>query len=55
VSHKFGDVVPTFLLDSKVCNLFISSMTKLSLNRVLFSFHVYVGFLMFLLVIEDQP
>ena len=43
VSHKFGNVVASFSLNSK--KSLISSLTKLSLSRVLFSFHVNVGFL----------
>jgi hypothetical protein len=53
VSHKFGYVVPSFSLNSK--KPLISFLTKLTLSRVLFSFHVYVGFLLFLLLLEDQP
>ena len=53
VSPKFGYVVPSFLLNSKkyFLSFFLSSLTNLSLNRVLFSFYMYVGFV----VIEDQP
>ncbi len=42
VSHKFGYVVASFSLNSKksLISFFISSLTKLSLSRVLFSFHV---------------
>jgi hypothetical protein len=54
VSHKFGYVVPSFSLNSKVFNFFISSLTKLSLSRVLFSFYVYVGFLLFLLLLKTS-
>jgi len=52
VSHKFGYVVPSFSLCSKksLISFFISSFTKLSLSRVLFNFHVYVGVLPLLLL-----
>jgi hypothetical protein len=54
VSHKFGYVVPSFSLNSKksLISFFISSLTKLSMSRVLFSLHVYVGFLLFLLLLK---
>jgi hypothetical protein len=54
VSHKFGYVVPSFSLNSKksLISFFISSLTKLSLSRALFSFHVCVGFLLFLLLLN---
>jgi hypothetical protein len=58
VSHKFGYEVSIFSLNSRkpLISFFISSLTKLSLSRELFSFHVYVVFLWLLLfVIEDQP
>jgi hypothetical protein len=44
VSHKFGYVVASFSLNSKksLISFFISSLTKLSLSRVFFSFQVYV-------------
>jgi len=47
VSDKFGYVVPSFSLNSKktLISFFISSLTKLSLDRALSNFHVYVGFL----------
>jgi hypothetical protein len=56
VSYKFGYVVPSFLLNSKksLISFFISSLTKLSLTRALFSFHVYVGFLLFLLLLDTS-
>ena len=49
VSHKFWYVVSSFSLNSKksLISFFISSLTKLSWIRVLFSFHVYVCFLLF--------
>ena len=54
VSHKFGYPVPLFSLNSKksLISFFISPLTKLSLSRVLFSFHVYVGFLLFMLLLK---
>jgi hypothetical protein len=56
VSYKFGYVVPLFSLNSKksLISFFISSLTKLSLNRELLSFHVYVGFLLFLLILKNS-
>jgi hypothetical protein len=32
----------------------MSSLTKLSLSRALFSFHVHVGFLLFLLLLKSS-
>jgi hypothetical protein len=54
MSHKFGYVVSSFSLNSKksLISFFISSLTKLSLSRALFSFHVYVGFLLLLLLLK---
>ena len=54
VSHKFGYVVASFSLTSKksLISLFLS---WLSYRWVLFSFHMNVGFLLFYVVIEDQP
>jgi hypothetical protein len=52
VYHKFGYVVASFSLSSKKISFFISSLTKLSLCRVLFSFHVHVGFLLFMLLLK---
>ena len=54
VSHKFGYVVASFSLNSKksLFSFFISSLTKVSLRRVLFSFHVNVGFLLFILLLK---
>jgi hypothetical protein len=56
LSHKFWYHVPSFSLNSKkpFISFFISSLTKLSLSRALFSFHVYVGFLLFLLVFKTM-
>jgi hypothetical protein len=52
--HKFGNVVVSFSLNSRksLVSFFISSLTKLSLSRVLFSFHVNVGFLLFILLLK---
>jgi hypothetical protein len=50
VSHKFGYVLPSFSLNFKVFNFFISSLTKLSLSRLfIYSFihsfiHSILGF-----------
>jgi hypothetical protein len=48
----FGYVVASFSLNSKksLISFFISLLTKVSLSRVLFSFHVNVGFLLFMLL-----
>jgi hypothetical protein len=54
VSHKFGYVVASFSLNSKkslIC-FFISSLTKESLSRVLFSFHENVCFLLFMQLLK---
>ena len=47
VSHKCGYVVTSFSLNSKksLISFFLYFLTKVSLSRVLFSFHVNVGFL----------
>jgi hypothetical protein len=52
VTCKFWYVVTSFSLNStmSLISFFISSLTKLSLSRVLFSLHVYVGFLLFMLI-----
>ena len=57
VSHSFGYVVVSFSLNSKksLISFFIPSLTKVSLRKVLFSFHVNVGFPLFIFFIEDQP
>jgi hypothetical protein len=55
VSHKFGyHFVASFSLNSKksLISFFIPSLTKVSLRRVLFSFHVNVGFLLFILLLK---
>jgi hypothetical protein len=54
VSHKFEYVVASFSLNSKksLISFFLSSLTKVSLSRVFFSFHVNVGFLLFMLLLK---
>jgi hypothetical protein len=54
VSNKFGYFVASFSLNSKksLISFYISSLTKISLSRVLFSFHVHVGFLLFMLLLK---
>ena len=54
VSHTFGYVVASFSLKSKksLIYFFIPSLTKVSLSRVLLSFHVNVGFLLFMLFLK---
>ena len=54
VSHMFGYVVASFSLKSKksLISFFIPSLTKVSLSRVLLSFHVNVGFLLFMLLLK---
>jgi hypothetical protein len=56
VSHKFGYVVPLFLLNYRksFISFFISSLAQYSLSRELFSFHKYVGFLLFLLLLKSS-
>ena len=56
VSHMFGYNASTFSLNSRksFISFFISSLTNLSLNKDLFSFHVYVGFLKFLLLLKTS-
>ena len=46
VSQRFGYVVASFSLNSKksLISFFIPSLTKVSLRRVLFSFHVLLAF-----------
>jgi hypothetical protein len=48
--------VPSFSLNSKksLISFFISSLTMLSLSRVSFSFHVYVSFPLFLLLLKSS-
>jgi hypothetical protein len=54
VSLRFGYVVASFSLNSKksLISFFISSLTKVSFRRVLFSFYVNVGFLLFMLLLK---
>ena len=54
VSHKFGYVVASFSLNSKqsLISFFIPSLSKVSLRRVLFSFHVNVEFLLYILLLK---
>jgi hypothetical protein len=50
VSHYFCYVLPSFSLNSRVFNFFISSSNKLSLTGALFSFYVYMSLLLLLLL-----
>ena len=54
VSYKFGYIVASFSLNSKksLISFFIPSLTKVSLRRMLFSFQVNVGFLLFMLLLK---
>ena len=53
VSHKFGYVVASFSLNSQsLISFIISSLTKVSFSRVVFSFHVNVGFVLFILLFK---
>ena len=54
VSQRFGYVVASFSLNSKksLISFFIPSLTKVSLRSVLFSFHVNVGFPLFMLLLK---
>ena len=55
VSHKFGYVVPSFPFNCKKSYFFfIFSLTKLLLTRALISFHVYVGFLLFFMLLKSS-
>jgi hypothetical protein len=56
VSHKFGYNVLSFSLNSmkSLISLLISSLTKLSLSRELFSFYEY-GFSVGFVVIKVYP
>ena len=53
-SHKLGNVLALFSLNSNMSliSFFIPSLTKVSLRRVLFSFHVNVGFPLFMLLLK---
>jgi hypothetical protein len=54
VSHKLGYIMASFSLSSikYLISFFISTLTKLSLSRVLFIFPVYDGFLLFMLLLK---
>jgi hypothetical protein len=55
VFHKFGSVVPSFSLNSRksLISFFISSMPSSDhWITQLFSFHEFVGFLLFLLLLK---
>jgi hypothetical protein len=54
VFHKFGFVMASFSLNSKksLPSFFISSLTKVLLSRVFFSFQVNVGFLLFMFLLK---
>jgi hypothetical protein len=53
VSHKFGYVVDSFSLNSKMSQFLYFFLDQLSLSIVLsFSFHIYVGFLLFILLLK---
>jgi hypothetical protein len=56
VSHKCGYYVSIFSLNYRksLITYFISSLSKLSLNRELFRFYVYMGFLLFLLLFKTS-
>jgi hypothetical protein len=56
VSHKFGYDVSIFSFNSResLISFFISSLTKLSLSIGLFSFHVYLHFLLFFLLLKTS-
>ena len=53
VFHKFGYVVALFSLNSKKSLIYfiLSSLTKVSLSRVFFSFHVNVDFLLLFMLL----
>lgn len=47
VSHKFGCVVNSFSLNSRIISFFISALTQSSsYSQELFSFHEFGGFLL---------
>jgi hypothetical protein len=56
VSHKSVYVVPSFSLNSikPLIYFFISSLTQWSLNIELFSYHEFVGFLLFLFLLMPR-
>ena len=55
-SYNFRSVVASFSLNSEnsLISFFISSLTKLSLSRLLFTFHIYVAFLFFMLLLKTS-
>ena len=57
VSHKSGYVVSSFSLKSQksLISFFISSLAKVSLSRVLFSFPLNISIPLFFAVIDDDP
>jgi hypothetical protein len=56
VSYKFWYVLSSFSLTFKMrlISFFISSLTKLLLSRMVFSCHVYVNFLLFLMLLTTS-
>jgi hypothetical protein len=56
VSHMVGYHASSFSLNSikSLISFFISSLTKLTLSRELFSFHAYVVFLLYLLLLKSS-
>ena len=56
MSHKFGYVMPSFLLNSikSLISFIISPLTERSLSREFFSFHEYVDFLLFMLLLKSK-
>ena len=52
VSHMFGYVVTSLNSKKSLVSFFISSLTKVSLSWVFFSFHMNVGFLLFMLLLK---
>ena len=54
VFDEFAYVAASFSLNCKMSfiSFFISPLTKVSLNRVFFSFHVNLGFLLFMLLFK---
>ena len=56
VSHEFANLEPSFSLNSKksLISFFISFLTKLLLSRELFSFHMYLGFLLLLFFLKTS-
>jgi hypothetical protein len=54
LSQKFGYVLASFSLNSKkfLISFFSPSLIKVSLSKVLYSFHVNIGFLLFMLLLN---